>query len=383
MRNWSSTFGHGHHAAASSLSGVPSFDHAQKDGVLSRSSSSDVSFGTTAHFLPAYARGSDNIAYRYGDDVKGRSSSSLSHYDAKLGSSGGGAFHHSTETIAREKERARSASATQEYLARTSQDLTMVENGIARLYTALPQLSDQRATLNSSPQSHSNFSRAAAEEEKPGAVFDALERLSRGGRMEDQRALPPPPPTVASSSSLNKLDSPLASPVEPSSPSSGGARGLVRRFSSVAPLALGSLSLRGRGSAAEGKGKRRERDGHESAGYEASLSSPSPVSERHIGNGHSRLDRFLGHRSHDEDADLDRIASRVLSSRDREYADQRVEFRARPKQMGRASKLEKMGMVSQFSSCSTLNRMLMLLLFKSFSWTGPDCHGIGIGRRLV
>lgn len=120
-----------------------------------------------------------------------------------------------------------SAAARGDYAARTSADLSLVQHSIDRLYDAVPQLSDQRATLSSRKL-------------KELHLAEVVDRLGRVGRMDDQRASPPVPRSADPSTS--------STPIAPESLSRGNSH--LRRFSVPGIL--------NRSFSTEGKGKGRE-----------------------------------------------------------------------------------------------------------------------------
>ncbi|PWN43591.1 hypothetical protein IE81DRAFT_71989 [Ceraceosorus guamensis] len=217
---------------------------------------------------------------------------------------------HETEATAA-KARALSTPDTSAYTARTSQDLRMVQSSIDRLYHAVPQLSDQRASLGDS-----------ARQLREVNLQELVDRLGRSGRMEDQRASLPTPrtPTTAATS---PTDSPLEPSPSSSSPSkmalppiapSQQNKSLGRRFS------VGSKFQNLR-SAASFKGKARE-------------SSPRPAlldltssSEREVPAREELLPLF----------------DDIQMAKEMAYHDQRAEMRPRIR-ASKPDKLAKMGL---------------------------------------
>jgi hypothetical protein len=141
------------------------------------------------------------------------------------------------------------ATSAEEYSARTSQDLRMVESSIERLYSAVPQLDNQRA---SSP--------TEIKQRQSQDVLGLIDQLTKSGRMEDQRAVLPVE-TLQRNASV-----PASTAVSQTSDTAPqGTTKLGRRLGSIS---LGrSLSMRLVSSVlgSDGKGKEKERssDAHD------------------------------------------------------------------------------------------------------------------------
>ncbi|PWN54266.1 hypothetical protein IE53DRAFT_383178 [Violaceomyces palustris] len=133
-----------------------------------------------------------------------------------------------------------SASSSSVYAARSPQDLFLVQASIERLYTAVPQLDDQRAALSPSKLRDVNLQ-------------ELMDRINRSGRMEDQRAAPPTlrNKVAASPTSARPSASRSSSPVL----RTFSASSVTKRFS-VSNLA--ATFRRVSQPEVEGKGKARE-----------------------------------------------------------------------------------------------------------------------------
>lgn len=149
-------------------------------------------------------------------------------------------------------ERSRSCSVSGRHTSeKTLQDLNVVKDSIERLYTAVPQLEDQRAW---SPDQ--NKKRNA---EKQVEMLDLFEKLSKGGRMEDQRVTTPVSSRQFASASTSKVrNEGTTTPETPTNSSLSNGRA-IRRLGSIS---FGSLSLRRAASvlSSDGKGKGRAKE---------------------------------------------------------------------------------------------------------------------------
>lgn len=296
------------------------------EGVRSARTSSDHHSSLSTRTLPAY--NTTDAAYQSTLDKKDSSSSSLTRFDSNTrstkmdgGSERSRSASDTANMVVNSQHRAQSSisTSTSEHQARTSQDLNMVQTSIDRLYSAVPQLNDQRVSSPTDAKQR--------QAQKRDEMLQLVERLSKGGRMEDQRAMPPAESShrqsVASSPySAGEGASTLTS--APSAPMNGR---LAKRLGSIS---FSSLSLRRAASVlgSESKGKEKERtvDGLET------LSSAS-----------SRADLD----------DLLPLAAQVQAATDRGYEDQRAQVRAKPRTARKPSKLDLMG-VSVSARCQRM-----------------------------
>jgi len=282
-----------------------------------RSQSSGDQSAFSTRVLPAY--NTNDATYRSSIDKKGSSTSSLIRFDS-----------NNLPTKVEEKgERSRSASdgakmsgmiggslalqgikanqfnaSASEYQARTSQDLSMLQASIDRLYSAVPQLEDQRSC--------SPLEIKQRQAQKQDEMLQLIEKLSKGGRMEDQRAMPP-------MESSNRISSVAASPDLSAEASSGGAPLNSRLAKRLGSITFGSLSLRRAASALGSEGKGKERERVDDAAFEENVNR----------------------------ADYEDLVNQVQAARDRGYEDQRVQLRTKEKGTKKPSKLDLMG-VSNF-----------------------------------
>lgn len=193
-----------------------------------RSASSDISHGFL-HGPPAYA--TDGYQSLSADRKDSSSASSL------LASS------EATMTATRppksshysEKDLGRSHGGSEMTAApmHPAQELKLVQSSIDRLYEATPQLADQRAGLP-------DPARRAMQREDDFAHM--VERISKIGRFDDQRAAPPTPTSMRATGSNEELFSPSTSSSSQSHTVTSTTKS--RRFPSVGSISLGSLAIR-------------------------------------------------------------------------------------------------------------------------------------------
>jgi hypothetical protein len=208
-----------------------------------------------------------------------------------------------------EMQRPEVSSATSAYAARTSQDLRVVESSIDRLYSAVPQLDDQRVALSPRLQ-------------RDAKLEDVVERLARGGRMEEQRAAP-----VTNSQASSSTQAPAPAPRSPVG-SFAVRNSIARRFS-----VGGSLQSlrRAANHTFDIKGKGRESGPRSSMSeytFEKSEEKTMPTA-----------------------ADLDPLFDGIRAANEMRFSDQQAQMRPRTAQrphtsQGRQSKLAQMGLVS-------------------------------------
>lgn len=284
-----------------------------------RQSSGDMS-DYSIKTLPAY--NSMDSAYQSARERKGSSTSSLAKYDNKMlpfreredKDEQRRSLSDRTRVTGMPSSSSRQANLTNqtgtastEYIARTSQDLRMVESSIERLYSAVPQLHDQRA---SNP--------TEIRERQSQNVLLLIEKLAKSGRMEDQRAVPP-------TEAVNRIPSVAASPettanmmASQTTPSPTNNR-LARRLGSIN---FGNLSLR----IASGKGKEKERVNNSTSEVGEDLSQEASLD------------------------DLFPLADQVQAASQRGFDDQRAQIQPRPAMKSRPSKLDLMGVSVSSSS---------------------------------
>jgi hypothetical protein len=199
-----------------------------------RQSSGDQSVFST-RTLPAYIASTNDATHGAVADKKD-SSASL----AKPDSDGVG---HQT-SVGTDLTHQQDFHALSAHHARTSQDLTVLKASIDRLYSAVPQLDDQRAL--------SPVDAKERQAQKQDEMLELIEKLANGGRMEDQRAaLPPTEPSRRQN---------VSSPNIVGEGSSGGSMNgrLAKKLGSIS---FPYISLRRANSAlgTEGKGKEKEK----------------------------------------------------------------------------------------------------------------------------
>lgn len=222
-----------------------------------------------------------------------------------------------------------------EYSARTSQDLRMVESSIERLYTAVPQLDDQRA---SSP--------TEIKQRQSKDVLLLIDQLTKSGRMEDQRAvLPVEAPlrdaSVASSPETRTSEASAVVGLPLTAPLSNTRLG--RRLGSISFGKNLSMRLATSVLGSDGKGKERER----SDGVEDQSLTASP-------------------RAADLD-DLLPLAHQVQAASERGYQDQRAQIRPKAAGKKKPSNLDLLGVsVSRWKEERVPLELFTDLLFAQF-----------------
>jgi len=309
----------------------------EEDGVESRSvdthggSLRSSLIGSQSTTLPAYAglgiASSDKEGAAYKEKEKDRDRNSVS---SSLRSPNGSSAalqtppgilrnplaQQSTSQSKEEGERARSPSGRSEYAARTSADLSLVQSSIERLYSAVPQLADQRvsappklaAAIQNSQLGNTQASSSSQSQQQVMDINieELVMRMGKRGRMEDQRAALSLKIKNPNSNSSNNASPTILSDKEEedSNQNKGSGSNNQSRFSVGSLSGLGSLRRIG------GKGKGKEET-----------------------SSNQRSDPFNGH---DE---IVRIQPQVSP-----LIDQTVD--ESQKWVGRKSKLEKMGMNS-------------------------------------
>ncbi|UZJ52809.1 hypothetical protein CBS101457_002129 [Exobasidium rhododendri] len=224
-----------------------------QQGLRNRRQSSGDQSAYSVRTLPAYNTQLEAAPIHSTDKKKNSSGTSLSHLDyqglspSKIeeGAESRTDATQSSTVTGTSADHLRASFST--HRARSTQDLTIIQASIERLYSAVPQLENQRA---SSPL---NVQQRQAQ--KQDEMVELIEKLGKAGRMEDQRALHP------TESSSGKPPSIAASPEATGFEGSTGTFKNARIAKRLGSINFGSLSMRRATSllGTEGKGKEPER----------------------------------------------------------------------------------------------------------------------------